>query len=124
MYNRLLLLSLVFLTACNAILSSPPPDSGIEGRVYVGPMCPVVQFGTDCPDSPYQAALTVLSLEGRKILQFQTDETGRFKVPLGPGEYILHPESPNGIPFATEQTFTVRSGHFTEVIITYDSGIR
>lgn len=106
---------------------SPPPtptDSGVEGQVFIGPMCPVVQEGGECPDQSYQATLTVLSPNGRKIVQVQTDENGKFRIPLAPGEYILHPESANVLPFADDQTFLVEAGKFTKVIVNYDSGIR
>jgi hypothetical protein len=101
-----------------------PSDSGMEGQVFIGPMCPVVQIGQECPDQPYQAVLTVLDADGREIVQIQTDEAGRFKVPLEPGEYILQPESPNVLPFAAEQPFSVKAGMFTQLRIHYDSGIR
>jgi len=87
-------------------------------------MCPVVQIGQECPDQPYQAVLTVLSPDGREIVQVQTDEQGRYKIPLPPGDYILHPESPNVMPFASEQSFTVEAGKFTRMDVNYDSGIR
>lgn len=87
-------------------------------------MCPVVQAGQECPDQPYQAVLTVNSPEGERIVQIQTDEEGRFRIPLQPGEYILHPESQNALPFAREQAVIVEEGTFTQVIVNYDSGIR
>lgn len=112
----------LLLAAC----SSQPTvtDSGIEGQVFIGPNCPVVQQGQECPDQPYQATLTVNNPNGRKIVQVQTDAEGRFKILLEPGEYILHPESPNVMPYAGEQTFTVQAGKFTQVTVNYDSGIR
>jgi hypothetical protein len=87
-------------------------------------MCPVVQQGQDCPDQPYQATLTVLNRDGIQVTQFQTDAQGRFSIPLVPGEYILHPESPNGIPSASDQSFMVETGRFTQLTVNYDSGIR
>jgi hypothetical protein len=83
-----------------------------------------VQIGQECPDQPYQAVLTVLSPDGQEIVKVQTDEAGAFKIPLEPGEYILRPESPNVMPSAGEQPFTVESGRFTQLTILYDSGIR
>ena len=113
---------ILLLATCS--VRPTPTDSGIEGQVLIGPLCPVVQPGQACPDQPYQATLTVNSPDGKKITQAQTDEAGRFKIPLGPGEYILHPESPNVMPFAAEQAFTVVSGKFTQLIVNYDSRIR
>ena len=94
--------------------------------MFIGPMCPVVQEGVECPDQPYQAVLTVLSLNGREVKHFETDEEGRFRVALPPGEYILHPETPKDmpLPFAGEQPFSVSTGEYTILKITYDSGIR
>lgn len=116
-------LMIILLATCSS-QEPAPADSGVEGQVLIGPMCPVVQVGQECPDQPYQATLTVNSLGGERIAQVQTDGQGRFKIPLEPGEYILHPESPNVMPFAPEQTFTVRAGVFTHVTVQYDSGIR
>ena len=115
---------LILALATCSIYSPTPRGSGIEGQVLLGPMCPVVQEGQPCPDQPYQATLTVRSLDGLQVAQFQTDAQGRFQVPLVPGEYILHPESPNGLPFAGDQSFTVQTGSFTRITIHYDSGIR
>jgi hypothetical protein len=90
----------------------------------MGPMCPVVQPGQGCPDQPYQATLTVNSPSGGTIVQFQTDGQGHFRIPLAPGQYILHPESPNGMPFAADQSIIVGTGQYTQIVVNYDSGIR
>ncbi len=121
-YHFIIGLLIVSLAACSA--PSTPTDSGIEGQVFIGPMCPVVQEGVECPDQPYQATLTVFSPKGKEIVQVQTDEEGGFKIPLAPGEYILHPESPDVLPYASDQNFVVDSGRFTQIIVNYDSGIR
>lgn len=115
---------LLLLSACVAPIPPPPVNSGIEGEVYIGPMCPVVREGEECPDQPYQATLTVSSLKGERVVQIQTGEDGLFKIPLAPGEYILHPESPDIYPFASEQSVVVDEGKYTQVTVNYDSGIR
>ena len=113
---------ILLLATCSAEPAST--TSGVEGQVFIGPVCPVVQVGQECPDQPYQATLVVNNSNGREIVKVQTDEQGRFKIPLESGEYILHPESPNVMPYASEQTFTVVSGKFTQITVNYDSGIR
>ena len=114
-------LVLVFLlSACSP---SAPPNTGVEGQVWIGPMCPVVREGEPCPDSPYQATLTITKPNGRRVAQVQSDEAGYFNLPLPPGEYILYPEM-EGISHASEQIFLVTEGEFTFLTINYDSGIR
>lgn len=115
---------ILLLATCSAEPASTSTTSGVEGQVFIGPVCPVVQEGQECADRPYQATLIVNNSNGREIVKVQTDEQGRFKIPLEPGEYILHPESPNVMPYAAEQVFVVEAGRFTQVNITYDSGIR
>jgi hypothetical protein len=119
-----ILLLLAFLLSVCSLVTPTPTDSGIAGQVFIGPNCPVVREGEECPDQPYQAVLTVNSPKGERIVQIQADEEGRFSIPLQPGEYILHPESPNRLPFASEQTVVVEEGSFTQVTVNYDSGIR
>jgi hypothetical protein len=121
---KLLIGVLILVLATCSIYSPTPRGSGIEGQVLVGPMCPVVQPGQECPDQPYQATLTILNRDGVQVAQFQTDSQGRFSIPLVPGEYILHPESPNGLPFAGDQSIMVETGRFTPITVHYDSGIR
>jgi len=123
MKQTIFIFCLLILVACSS-QTHQPVNSGIEGQVFIGPMCPVVREGEECPDQPYQAVLTVNSFEGERIVQVQTDKEGRFRIPLQAGEYILHPESPNVMPFAKEQTVVVEDGVFTQIIVNYDSGIR
>jgi hypothetical protein len=115
---------LILVLATCSINNPTPRGSGIEGQVLIGPLCPVVQPGQECPDGPYQATLTVVSLNGVVIAQVQSDAEGHFKAPLVPGEYVLHPESPDGIAFAGDQRFAVETGRYTRLTVHYDSGIR
>jgi len=127
MQNKTLLAPFILLILSCGFFGQPAPaDSGIAGKALMGPMCPVVREGMACPDMPYQATITINSLEGRKIVQFQTDEEGNFNIPLAPGDYVLHPETPERkpFPFAGEQRFTVLPGEYTRLIVSYDSGIR
>jgi hypothetical protein len=102
----------ILLLATWSFHSPAPRESGIEGQVLMG------------TNQPYQATLTVSNPKSGVIVQFQTDGLGHFRIPLEPGEYILHPESPNGIPFATDQSIVVGTGQYTQVVVNYDSGIR
>jgi hypothetical protein len=124
MQRNFAILLILLLAACSPQI---PANTGIEGQVLIGPTCPVVQQGKECPDNPYQATITVLDASGtRKVARFQTNTEGRFRFPLTPGNYILHPETPENrpIPIAPEQNFTVTEGRFTQISVAYDSGIR
>ena len=99
-------------------------ESGVEGQVFIGPGCPVAQADTPCPDKPYQATLVIRNPQGEEILKVQTDADGKFRILLPSGKYVLHPETQGRYPTASDQEFTVTAGQFTQVIVTYDSGIR
>lgn len=122
----LTLILITFLTGCATASSTPIPTSGIEGTVTLGPMCPVMQANTPCPDRPYEATLVVLDASGAEVARVQSDAQGKFRLPLPPGTYTVRPLPPEGVPlpFAPEQTVTVSAQTFTPISIQYDSGIR
>ena len=103
------------------------PNSGVTGQVFIGPTCPHITPGFDCPDQPFQTSITVRTLHGRIVRHFTTDAQGRFRVSLKPGRYVLVPASPNGprgLPRAQPAEVTVARHIYTTVTITYDSGLR
>ena len=113
--------------ACKSPEEAPPLTSGIEGQVLLGPMCPVVQEGTPCPDKPYQATIVVWNADRtKKVRTFTTAATGRFRVPLPPGDYYIDPQPPDsgGPPTPIPQTVTVPTDRFVQITVEYDSGIR
>jgi len=127
----LILVAAAFATALLFALRSeeeaPPLASGIEGQVLIGPMCPVVQQGTPCPDEPYTATIVVWNADRTKnVSTFQTASDGRFRVPLAPGDYYIDPQPPDtgGPPTPIPQTVTVPANRFLQVTVEYDSGIR
>jgi hypothetical protein len=98
--------------------------TGIAGQALLGPACPVMTEGTECADQPYQATIVILGPSGQALTQIETDEQGKFQLPLPPGEYTLAPVSGDPLPTAGEQQVTVPPDGYTQVIIQYDSGIR
>jgi len=115
-------LASVCLAACSP---TPFSDSGIEGYVTAGPACPVVQENVPCPDQPYAGSLTILAGHGRaKVTEVTSDASGYFRVPLAPGTYIIHPESPGVLPRGSEVVALVLPNQFTRQDIVYDTGIR
>ncbi len=126
MKKNLLSFLIVLLLAACAPQIDPSLTSGIKGQAFIGPGCPVMQEGVPCPDSPYQAKLTVLGRDGRAVVEVTTDADGKFEIKLPPGDYVLHAENLEGgkLPFAQDMEFTVKPNEFTEIEIYFDSGIR
>ena len=117
-------LLLLLLTGCTP--KATPQNSGVEIQTLIGPICPVVQQGAECPDQPYQATLSIFNSHGKKMYEFETDKDGKYRITLEAGSYTLHPETRNGMtpPFAADQTFVVEPDKFTRVTVRFDSGIR
>jgi hypothetical protein len=85
----------------------------------------VVQEDVDCPDQPLVADLEVQDLRARVVARGRSEADGRYRIAVGPGEYMLVPLSPSvGLPFASPIPITVHEGNWTEADVFYDSGIR
>ncbi|WP_027892096.1 prealbumin-like fold domain-containing protein [Calidithermus chliarophilus] len=98
---------------------------GIEGQVWVGPVCPVAQAeNPNCTNRPLQATIEVHA--GDEVLaRFSSDEDGRFKIVLEPGTYTLVPQRKAlARPAEAQIPVNVEAGRFTKVVIVYDSGMR
>ena len=112
-------------TACgNGQGPSSTPDSGIRGRVTYGPLCPVVQAGSPCPDRPWQGKVQAFTSDGTLAGDAETDQRGAFTLPLEPGTFVITPWTPDGPPTAKSRNVTVVAGAFVQVALQVDSGIR
>jgi hypothetical protein len=94
--------------------------------VFLGPTCPAAQSGTQCPDRPFEADLTILDLLGEEVARGKSGADGIFRIDLPPGEYVLVPEQPfpDLPPFASPIEFEIKPGEYIELDIRYDSGVR
>ena len=127
----ILVLGLSLITYANDLGTGRPlkvSDSGIEGKVVKGPMCPVERSDQPCPDKPVEAEIEIQGPDDQdNKLRIRSGEDGRFRIDLAPGKYTLTPISPNpGAPPRAPgpQSVTVESGKYTQVTVKYDSGIR
>ena len=101
--------------------------SGIEGRVTVGPGCPVAEEDRPCPDRPFQAELAVRYADsGDVAATVSSDAEGLFRVELLPGWYIVDPGVPQLVtePRGEPMTVEVKPGEFRWVSVRFDSGVR
>lgn len=106
----------------------PQGESGIEGQAVISPAHPGPLRQGQQSSKPYQTALVVVNAsDGREAARVQTGSDGRFRVSLPPGEYTVGPapdRQPRKFPRGEEQTVIVQPGKFTNVTISFDSGMR
>jgi hypothetical protein len=123
------ILCAALLVATCATASGAVPGSGISGRVVEGPTCPVERVPPDpqCAPRPLAATLRVHRRGSRTGILVHSGTDGRFRVRLAAGTYVVQPLAQGRSPFPRPPgplTVRVRTGHFTNITITYDTGIR
>ena len=119
----LALVAAVAVTAWPA--RSTPSDSGLQGRVWLGPLSPVQQVAGPPNERPYSATLEVLGPGNRIVATVHSDPDGHFRVDLAEGAYVLQGVSgSNGLPHANPVSFLVAAHRFATVRVSFDTGIR
>jgi hypothetical protein len=115
----------MLLASCGAsALLGPDASQGIEGVALLGPQCPVQTQQDPCPDEPYQAWIDVRFPSGVLVTRTRSGEDGRFRVGLAPGLYVVDPESGSPFPISGQQSVEVEAGAYTQVVVSFDTGIR
>lgn len=101
-------------------------DSGVRGRVWLGPLEPVEHIGGPPNERPYAATIRVLAANGRVVTTARSGGSGYFTVNLASGRYVLQgvAATSNGWPHACPVPVVVKPHHFTVVVISFDTGIR
>jgi carboxypeptidase family protein len=124
----LLIIVVVGLTACarGATAGSPGDGTaGIQGKVLLGPMCPVQQVNSPCPDRPIQADITVTSSDEKTVATGRSDANGTYRISLPPGSYtVTAKRSGDGFGSGKPVTVVVPAGTFVHLDLVVDSGIR
>lgn len=105
-------------------------ESGVAGRVQLGPQCPVETAGGDpCADDPAPAARVTVSKQlpgdlyaaGEVLARTTTDADGSYSVAVAPGHYVVTADA--GMSCALMDA-RVTTGAYTKVDIPCDTGIR
>jgi hypothetical protein len=120
------LLLLATLTACGSETTAAAPDSGISGRVLLGPTCPVETVDEPCPDQPasgveVQVKKPQADSQGSVVARATTDEDGRFRLAVAPGRYEITAEA--GM-FCKPMEVEVPEADFVSIVVACDTGIR
>jgi hypothetical protein len=114
---------------------TPTTDSGIQGTVTLGPICPVQSDVLPCPDRPYEGATIIFynalvacpALTCGEVTRTMTDSSGRYRVALQPGTYTVVPQPAGSGRFPVPPgpvTVSVAAGVYVTVDFAYDTGIR
>ena len=117
-------------SATAVVAFAPVPAGGISGFIHTGPTCPVERMPPDpnCADRPYANAKVVIrnKANGAVASQSASDLKGNFRAALAPGAYAIEVSSPTGspLPFCETKEAEVKTGAFTSVDVSCDSGIR
>ena len=122
-----LILTLIAICILSGCISKKDEkiNSGIYGIVTTGPINPVEKEG-ELNYKPYQATIIIKNNDNlAEIERFTSNIDGTFKVYLKPGKYILEPlKSNEPFPVGRPIEVEVKPNQFTEVNISFDTGIR
>jgi hypothetical protein len=106
-----------------------PYDSGVTGKVLLGPICPVMREPPEpnCADKAYQTTVQVILLNSPRSSSFatvETDKEGKYTVMLPPGEYGLQPIGNSPFPRCETKNVVIEPKKILEADLLCDTGIR
>jgi len=101
----------------------------VQGRVLLGPICPVMKEIPDpnCADKGYKTTVKVIEIGSPKSSPFLTaesDENGFYELILPVGEYALHPIGGSPLPFCDTKEISIVDKDLSETNLSCDTGIR
>ena len=102
-------------------------DSGIKGRVILGPLTPSTRIGERVRERPFQATLDIVRAENESLVtQIRTRPNGTFVIGLQPGDYIVRSASSDVKPRPSIDPLRVivPAHAYVDVTITADTGMR
>jgi hypothetical protein len=115
------------LAGCMAIDASAERLGYLEGRVTIGPICPVEREGVPCPVPPeaYAAREIVLRAEGKIVARTRPGSDGNYRLAAEPGRYVVDVNR-TGVDSSTDvpREVEIRAGETTRLDIAIDTGIR
>jgi hypothetical protein len=104
-----------------------PYTSGIQGKVSLGPTCPVARTPPDpeCADKGYATLVSVSRLGSSSIYAtVKSDANGAFQFSLPPGSYTVSAAGGQTLPRCSSVTATVGPSGYVIADISCDTGIK
>lgn len=124
-------LAAALVVACTSLVADEGRARGLlTGAVSIGPICPVERAGEPCAPSPdlfAQVRLLVHSATGRRLARVDLDGSGRYRVELPAGSYLVKLEHRLGIDRGAGERFRavqVAAGETMVLDFAIDTGIR
>lgn len=104
-------------------------SSGISGVVHLGPQCAVETAGEPCEDEPADGVTVIVSerqpgeayVAGAEVARTTTDDSGRFRVDVLPGEYVVTADAGMSCELMDAR---VSAEEYARVDVACDTGIR
>ena len=104
-------------------------QSGVTGRVHLGPQCPVETEGEPCEDKPAAGSRVTVAKQlsgdsyagGHVVARTTTDADGSYRVVVAPGKYVVTADAGMSCELMDAQ---VEAGAYSKVDISCDTGIR
>ena len=126
--SLILLLGVLLLSSC-ASQTQPSGTGFLEGKISIGPLCPVERFPPDpnCQPTPetFKAWLIAVYQDETKIILLNPNLDGAYRVELPVGDYVVDLEKSMGIGGKNlPATVIIKSGEITTLNIDIDTGIR
>jgi len=97
--------------------------AGLFGTVWRGPITPVCHEGQPCSEPAAGVRLTFVH-DGKAVRSVVTTSTGRYRVRLPPGSYLVRLTKTSSIERMRPASATVRPGAMTRRSFFIDTGIR
>lgn len=120
----------LLLAGCGDHSSGTTLDqSGVIGRVHLGPQCPVETEGDPCEDKPAAGSKVTVAKQrpgdsyagGEVVARTTTDADGNYRVAVAPGKYVVTADA--GMSCERKDA-RVGAGAYSKVDISCDTGIR
>jgi hypothetical protein len=120
---------ILVLAGCGVESPAMETQSGVTGRVHVGPQCPVETAGDRCVDQPAANVAVTVSKQipgdsyaaGDVVARATTDDDGTYHIVVAPGDYVVTADAGMSCELMDA---SVTDGAFATVDIPCDTGIR
>jgi hypothetical protein len=121
-----LIFNFIFIAFLNSCDTNEIITTGIEGKVYRGPINPVEILGVD-NNAPFSALFHVYDHDQKHLItSFNSNAEGQYKVMLVAGNYVIKPDvtAPLMHPSGQIKYITLINSGILSLDLFFDTGIR